>query len=583
MNPHHAFADFFDQGRLNHFLIRLSQKMAAGNVCLDLNTKTDNTGDSPSSELHDLKAVKHHLVGGEHDIKPFILHQDKLYLQRFFQYETKVIQCVQDKISSEDPSDLMHDLMNRSEEIKALFPQKNKDVTDWQMVATLGAILHRFHIITGGPGTGKTTSVSKLLVYLIQQNPDLRILLAAPTGKAAVRMAESLGKTDNTFKREGINISEAILSRIRALKPTTLHSMLGYRKDSIYFKHNASNPLPADVVIIDECSMIDIALFAKLLEALDTHTRLILLGDKNQLSSVEAGSLFGDLCAALPQENSIPAPYFHFLNHFTTMDESLVQKENNKHLLCGHITELQQSHRFSDAGGIGKFSKAVIRQDIATIQEFWEHNQEQVKIASDDPQQLITTFATQYAAYINCPDAEKALTLINGAKILCAVKQGAVGVYKVNALTEQYLAQQKLIYPNQEFYENRLIMVTQNQPDIGLYNGDTGILRTINGVMRACFLNAEGKLFSVLPAQIEALETAFAMTIHKSQGSEYDAVLVILPSSEASPILTRELLYTAVTRARESVVIAAEPDVLIQTVQKGIDRVSGIINRINPS
>lgn len=582
MNPHFAFADFFDQGKLNPFLSRLSQKMAAGNVCLDIKAKRENTGETALPELSDAEWLQHPLVGGERDIKPFILHQNKLYLQRYFQYETHIIRCIQDMISGEDAAAVMQDLISRRGDITSLFQQKNNAATDWQMVATLGALLHRFHIITGGPGTGKTTSVSKLLVFMLRQNPDTRILLAAPTGKAAVRMAESLGKTGSLFKREGINIPETILSQIRSLKPTTLHALLGYRKGSIYFKHNASNPLPADVVIADECSMIDIALFAKLLDAIGSHTKLILLGDKNQLSSVEAGSLFGDLCAALPEENSVPETYDHFLNHFTPVSKQYIQATGSQHLLSGHITELQHSHRFSDAGGIGKFSKSVIRQDLKTIREFWEQEDEQVKISSGQPLHLLASFAKQYAEYINCPDTEKALTLINRVKILCAIKQGAVGVYKVNAFTEQYLAQQKLIHPDHEFYENRLIMVNRNQPEIGLYNGDTGILRTINGVMRACFLNAEGKLFSVLPAQIESMETAFAMTIHKSQGSEYDAVLILLPPTEESPILTRELLYTAVTRAREKVIIAADPDVVFSTVKKGTDRVSGIINRINP-
>jgi len=581
MNPHFAFADFFDQGKLNPFLSRLSQKMAAGNVCLDIHAARKDSDEYALPDLSDAELLRHPLVGSEKDLKPFILHQNKLYLQRYFQYETHVIRCIQNMISEDDTAAIMQNLINQSHKLTSLFPQKNNETTDWQMIAAISALLHRFHIITGGPGTGKTTSVSKLLALILEQQPHTRILLAAPTGKAAVRMTESLGKINSMFEREGIHVSETTLSKIRTLKPTTIHAMLGYNKGSIYFKHNATNPLPAEIVIADECSMIDMALFAKLLDAIGPHTKLILLGDKNQLSSVEAGSLFGDLCAALPEEHTFSESYGHFLNHFTPINKQYLQKSEGKYLLSGHITELQHSHRFSDAGGIGKFSKAIIRQDLKTIHEFLEQEDEQVKISSNQPQQLLASFAEQYAAYIQCADAEMALTLINNIKILCALKQGAVGVYKANIAIEQHLAHQKLINPNTEFYENRLIMVNRNQPEIGLYNGDTGILRTINGVMRACFLNASGQLFSVLPAQIESMETAFAMTIHKSQGSEYDAVMILLPPTEASPILTRELLYTAVTRARKKVIISAPPAVVLSTVQKGIDRVSGIINRIN--
>ncbi len=579
MNPYFAFADFFDQGKLNPFLALLAQKMAAGNVCLDLNDADPKADVLLSSGQYEQDILSHPLVGGESELQPFILHDNKLYLQRYFKYETQFIEGIRRMISEEDADTAMQDISAQRDMILSLFPAKKNDEPDWQMVATLSALLHRFHIITGGPGTGKTTSVARLLTIILYRNPDARILLAAPTGKAAMRMAESLGNVEALFHREKINVNAAVISHIRSLKPLTIHSLLGYRKNSIYFNHNASNPLPADVVIADECSMVDIALFAKLMETIGPDTKLILLGDKNQLSSVEAGSLFGDLCSSLPEGNIFDEKHLAFLSHFMDV-KKLNAEAAGKHLLTGHITELRQSHRFNDAGGIGKFSKAVIQHDEAVIREFDGDGNNQVSISGEAPGKMLESFAQQYADYIKFPDIAEALELMNRAKILCAVKQGPLGVYKMNTFVEQYLAEQGLIKPDGEFYENKLIMVTKNQPEAGLYNGDTGILRMQGGVLRACFLNPEGGVLSVPPAQIDSWEPAFAMTIHKSQGSEFDEVMIILPPSDDSPILTRELLYTAVTRARKKALILADMEIVLSATRKHIRRISGIVNRI---
>lgn len=580
-NPHTFFADFFDKGYLNSYLYNLSLKMSEGNVCLDLNDSGHGfPSDMQVENLYDRdKILRHPLVGKDGDVQPFIWDNDKLYTQRYFQYESKFVKNIKRLITQENFSKTSAAVLQSKVFIQSLFPQKQNDI-DWQFVATLSALLHNFQIITGGPGTGKTTSVAKLLAIVFYQNPDAKVLLAAPTGKAAVRMAESLSSIGDKFLKEKIHIENGIVDKIQQLNPSTIHSMLGYKKDSIYFKHNSDNPLHADVVVIDECSMIDIALFSKLLDAIGSNTKLILLGDKNQLSSVEAGSLFGDLCSVLYCTNTFNKTYIDYFNHFFSTGSLIVDNESHSQIFQ-HITELKRSHRFDDTAGIGKFSKAVIQNDAAKIESFFDDSDQQVEFIDTLTEVELEKMSLKFAEYIQETDIEQALKKINRIKILCAVKQGSQGVYRINQAVEKILSDKGLLKLNSIFYENRIVMVSKNQPELQLYNGDTGIIRFVDGHLRACFLSAMGAIVHVSPALIQQMETAFAITIHKSQGSEFDDVLIVLPPSELSPIMNRELLYTAVTRAKRKIVIAASKETILQTTSKTVHRISGIIQRLN--
>lgn len=445
------------------------------------------------------------------------------------------------------------------------------------MIAALSAVLNQFTIITGGPGTGKTTTVAKFLSLLLRIYPELRVALAAPTGKAAARMAESL--------KNSTALDAATQKLIQQFEPSTIHRLLKVKRKSIYFKHNRENPIPYDLVIIDESSMIDIALFSKLMEAIPDTSKIVLLGDKNQLASVEAGSLFGDLCLAQNQLNRFSEERAQFINQFITSEAAKITEEHitkTNHLLFEKVIELQKSYRFSDDGGIGKLSKAILTNNRESLMPFFENKDEEVQIDTHYSNEIFSDFIKKYEAYIRETDIKEAFKKLNQLRVLCAVREGPHGVYSVNAQIEKYLIDKKLIAKTGEFYENRPIIITGNNYELSLFNGDIGIVRSDkNGNLRVWFEDENQEIKSVLPAYISSAETVFAMTIHKSQGSEFEEVCVLLPNLEDNPLLTRELLYTAVTRAKKKVLIQSHKELLLKCMERGVERSSGLNKRFN--
>ncbi|HWV64239.1 exodeoxyribonuclease V subunit alpha, partial [Chitinophaga sp.] len=521
------------------------------------------------------------LVGTQgNDKQPFVIYQNRLYLQRYFRYETNFLQRIRQFLVKEKTQlpERIALLQQQQPLINKLFTGNNNDPTDWQLAAAITGVLNNFTIITGGPGTGKTTTVAKILAILFATDPGLKVALAAPTGKAAARMAESLRNT-------AINVDAHITEKFRALQPATIHRLLKPVSGSPYFRHHKDNPLNYDVVIVDECSMIDVALFAKLLDAIHPDTRLILLGDKDQLASVEAGSLFGDLCQAQEHLNRFSNSRRQLINHFIPEESrqipgSAVQNDDH-HPLFQHLVELRHSHRFTGDKGIGKFSKAIISNNVPVISSFFPPSaDEQVVIDPDASEQLFVDFIAGYAGFIAEKDIAAALKLLNAQRVLTAVREGPQGLYTVNKKIEKYLSDKKLIAANTEFYENRPVILTRNYYEHGLFNGDTGIIRADeNGVLMAWFEDSTGTLKAVLPGYLTQAETAFAMTIHKSQGSEFGEVLVLLPDTTDVPILTRELLYTAVSRAKNKVYVQGTPEVILMAAERFVERASGIAAR----
>jgi exodeoxyribonuclease V alpha subunit len=554
-NVHQQFAEFFKSEFLKPFAYLVSKKLSDGHICLDLNAvNTELEGVEVYDKAFVLKNIsglkKESLVTFENGPKqPFVLHNNRLYLQRYFNYETCILNRIKLFVKTEEKEDAkrIQEIKSHAEFIQALFSGPRAAVSavgaeniDWQLAAAVSAILNNFTIITGGPGTGKTTTVAKILAVLFTINPALKVALAAPTGKAAVRMAESLQSSQ-------LNISHDINEKLQTIKPGTIHRLLKYVPDSPNFKHNSSNPVNYDVVIADESSMIDVALFAKLLDAIRPGTRVILLGDKDQLASVEAGSLFGDLCKTQSEFNMISAERANLINSFIadpgrqiTADYML---KDSDHLLAEHIIELKYSHRFSSDEGIGKFSKTIINNDVTGLNEYLESDADkQVTIDTEYKNAIFEQFAEGYTEYIKEPDIKKALQKLNKLRVLCAIREGEQGLYNLNTAIENYLRKKKLINKNSEFYENRPIIITKNYYSLGLFNGDVGIIRPDeNGVLKAWFGERDIELKSILPGYIAEAETVFAMTIHKSQGSEYDEVLIVLPDNLDIPILTREL------------------------------------------
>jgi exodeoxyribonuclease V alpha subunit len=597
---HQQFAEYFNVPELKPYAYLLSRKLSEGHICLDL--------DRISEQLEGMPAYCQHMIPGSAPLRsislvdktgaetqPFVLYQDRLYLQRYFHYETGFLQSIKGFLAVEQGvlKERLDILNAHKAFITSLFApdpaapattNTSSDPIDWQLAAAITGLLNNFTIITGGPGTGKTTTVAKILAILYATAQTLKVALAAPTGKAAARMAESL-------RHAKIPVDPVLAEKFQALAPSTIHRLLKPETGTPHFRYDRGNPLHFDVVIVDECSMIDVALFAKLLDAIGPSTRLILLGDKDQLASVEAGSLFGDLCQVRESLNLFTPDRLALINRFIGNPIRQIpltrESRDDSHPLFQHLVELRHSHRFTGDTGIGKFSKAVISGDLATLQEFLPMAgpaspapDPQVIIDPVYSRDLFEKFISGYAAFLEEKDIRLALRLMNKLRVLCAVREGEQGLYAINRGIQNYLHDRKQIQANSEFYENRPIILTRNYYEHGLFNGDTGIIRPDSkGVLMAWFEDSSGELKAVLPGYLSQAETVFAMTIHKSQGSEFDEVLVILPPSPDSPILTRELLYTAVTRAKKRVIVQGPAEVIVAAVLRFVERASGLTSR----
>lgn len=577
---HRYFATYFNAGELEPYIYILSKKMSEGHICINIeNTKHADFGEYyPGTVTQPKHLHLHHLVSDGTQNKPFVINNGNLYMQRYYKYESNIISSIQSIISYENEvlEKRMQDLTANKYIIKQLFPELLASRTDWQMLATLSAIINQFSIITGGPGTGKTTTVSRILTMLLTLTPDMHIALAAPTGKAANRMAESL-------KRVQYN-NPVIREKINNLVPSTIHRLLGSQKNSIYFKHDTGRPLPYDLVIIDESSMIDIALFSKLLSAIQPSTKVILLGDKDQLASVEAGSIFGDLCNAEAYINIFSTQRARWFGQFTQMPLPVSEHINNTIILFEHVIALQYSHRFSTEKGIGQLSNAIISSNKDAIQSFFNNEDDEVFIDETYSEDIFNRFLDGYLDYIQETDINTAFNKLNRLKVLCALREGNEGIVSTNARIEKYLQSRKWIHRNTEFYENRPVIITKNNYELGLFNGDTGIVkRDEHGNLKVWFESSEGSLISFQPSSIEAAETVYAMTIHKSQGSELDNIMIVLPKNEDTALLTRELLYTAVTRARNRVIIQGSHNVILESAEKKVERGSGLAGRMRNS
>ena len=588
---HQQFAAFFKSDALKPLAYLVSKRLAEGNICVHLDQLNLLPDELIYLEKYPLTEPANQLLtdpmvttaAGEK--QPFVFHNNRLYLQRYFAYESSILTSIQSCVASEKKQrpQRLQQLLTHKDFIRSLsIPDTSTTLTaeekiDWQQTAAIVGVLNNFTIITGGPGTGKTTTVAKMLAILFTIDPNLKVALAAPTGKAAVRMAESL-------KGSKIDVDIAIKEKFKTLVPTTIHRLLKYVPDSPYFKHDQTNPLNYDLVIVDEASMIDVALFSKLLAAIGPATRIILLGDKDQLASVEAGSLLGDLCQTQTTMNVLSAENVELINSFIPGIEQQISTgyiEAAANVLSEHIIELKRSRRFTGDGGIGKFGKAIIHGRLDEIEAFVDENKDAaVTIDTSYADDLFNSFITGYENFIGEKDISKALEKLNQLRVLCAVREGPQGLKAVNKKIEMILVEKGLIGNKIEFYNNRPIIVTRNYPELKLFNGDVGMIRPDStGSLKAWFEDSDKNLRAVLPGYITSAETVFAMTIHKSQGSEYAKVLVMLPSSADQPLLTRELLYTAITRAKEAVLLQAGKEVILYTANRSVQRASGIMER----
>lgn len=467
---------------------------------------------------------------------PLVMENDLLYLQRYWFYEKRLTDQIKQLLAPPLPSAETQSLINK-------YFNEELNETDWQKEATKKSVNQSFSIITGGPGTGKTTTVVKILAILIEQaekkNRPLHIALATPTGKAAKRLQESI-----STNKASLPCSESIKQKIPD-HATTIHRLLGVTHLSPYFRHNSTHPLAYDVVIIDEASMVDLALMSKLVDALKPQSKFILLGDKDQLASVESGAVLRDLTMALPNQTA----------------------------------ELKKSYRFH--GEIKALADAVNSQSAEEAWGILEKGQ-QVSLLEEN---LIHYAAEQHSRYLSqikeSASFDTIFATFSQFQILCAIRHGELGVIGINSQIEERLAQQNKIKITGRWYIGRPVMVTQNSVETGLYNGDIGICLPDEESARLAifFLQPDGAVKKILPSRLPSHETVFAMSIHKSQGSEFDECLCVLPE-KMNPVLTKELIYTAITRAKIRLKIHCTQSIFSQTIQNKITRTGGVFERL---
>jgi exodeoxyribonuclease V alpha subunit len=448
---------------------------------------------------------------------------------------------------------------------------------DRQQLAAAVSALGSVTVLAGGPGTGKTTTVARLLALLRDQpGPALRVALAAPTGKAAARLEEAVRAAAAQLEPED-------RARLGDLTASTLHRLLGWLPSNrSRFRHDASNHLPHDVVIVDEMSMVSLTMMARLLEAVRPSARLILVGDPDQLSSVEAGAVLADIARA----PGVPD---------ADLGRRLVQ--------LGLITErepapahgvVQLTHTWRFGGGIDALARAIRSADADTAIDVLRSGASDVHFSEVDLESAATEASAAALAGMAAQVREAGIAMLDAARsgddagalaaldrhrLLCGHQRGPYGVRRWGLEVERWLIEAIPAYAEDgEWYVGRPLLVTANDYEMSLYNGDTGVIvQTPDGVRAAFARGAAAKLYP--PVRLDAIQTVHAMTVHRAQGSQFDTVSFVVPPPD-SPLLTRELLYTAVTRARRHVNLIGTEEAIRRAVLRPANRASGLRHRL---
>ncbi len=609
-----------------HVCLDLAQTLAEPDFALSLPPEGEDSLSTevlPSSMLAGLalgqwiqalqaSALVAHGQHGPSD-RPLVLSGERLYLRRYWTYERAVESALRSRLAS--PSQVPDDLPMR---LARLFPTPAAEGIDWQKLACALASRAALSIITGGPGTGKTTTVVRLLALLqgprVEAGRPLRIRLAAPTGKAAARLTESIGA-----QVQGLEVAQAIKARIPS-EVTTVHRLLGSRPGTRHFRHHRGNPLPLDVLVVDEASMIDLEMMANLLEALPPQARLVLLGDKDQLASVEAGAVLGDLCRDAEAGFYSPATWA-WLETVAgqPLDASgLREGDPTEHALAQQLVMLRHSRRFAEGSGIGELARAVNEQraadarrvltdtrfdDITScrLQGEQDHALERLLLSGSGRGRGSAAGYRQYFDVLQRQRPPATTPLANPAwlgwaaevlaafdrfRLLCAVRKGPWGVEAINQRATRALLGAGLVESDHHWYEGRPVLMTRNDYGLGLMNGDIGVALRLPEAedsdrltLRVAFPRNDGQggVRFVLPSRLTDVETVYAMTVHKSQGSEFEHTALILPDA-LNPVLTKELVYTGITRARRwFTLVEPRPGVFEDAVNRRVRRLSGLM------
>ncbi|MEZ9139889.1 MULTISPECIES: exodeoxyribonuclease V subunit alpha [unclassified Shewanella] len=571
-------------------------------------------------------------VGEPSENTPMIFEHGRLYLNKYYHFETEVAS----RLNQMANIDLTVDTNLLPAYLNDLFDEAkpaSAQTINWQKVATATALTKALAVITGGPGTGKTTTVTKLLLLLLTQS-ELSIKLVAPTGKAAARLSESIKASKaRLFTQVSQTGKPELLKALKNIpeEAATLHRLLGVIPNSHAFRHNKDNPLRLDLLVVDEASMVDLPMMHKLLNALPSQTRLILLGDQDQLASVEAGAVLADICSGLANTDSssvqpwkmrYSAKQADLLEQLTS--EATSEFIHQSPMIGDNLCMLMHSHRFKGDAGIGLLASAVNYVDIQGVRREWQHGHQELTWiehqAEGQSLPLMQLSVAAYSEYLQMildnqhvyeqakqlngeqghelgsvqdsdynsqrHQAADIIESFNKFRILCAMRSGEFGVDGINLAITNVLKQNHWIKPNQEFYLGRPIIIQSNDYNLGLFNGDIGLILQDEQKperLMAYFVKADGSLLKVQPARLPHHDSCFAMTVHKSQGSEFEQVAFVLPQKPSNAqwqLLTKELVYTAITRAKEHFICLGSPYVFERACKQVTSRASGLALRL---
>ncbi len=509
--------------------------------------------------------------------QPLVIADGRFYFRRAYEQEVNIADKIQELTSYSEIPEQKEQKDEIKQRLTELFDEST--ASHWQKAACLNALSRKLTVITGGPGTGKTYTVLRIMALLAEMDSagEERIVLAAPTGKAAARVRESV-----INGLELLNLPDEIVNKIpRDAK--TLYRLLGARQPGAQFRFNKENPLPYTTVIVDEASMIDLSLMNRLLEALDDDARLILLGDKHQLSSVEAGSVFADICGIEP-ENVIDEPFSRFAEEAGGSIDADYVKTNVSDLQKS-IIQLTHSRRFDANSGIGRLAASIKSgndKDVIKMLKNPELTGDVIWAGTGTKalQHFIRDkLNEQYQYFSGSAEPIEKLKKAGEFQILCAHKRGKNGVSDVNALCEQMLGIGSV---TERWYPGRPIIMTRNDYNLQLYNGDTGLcVGKPDGTLEVIFEQFDPKtkelVIRKLPPSglVHELEACWALSVHKSQGSEYDTVVLVFPEN-VSHVLTRELFYTGISRAKSRLIIVGDEEIIRHSVRKVTERYGGL-------
>jgi exodeoxyribonuclease V alpha subunit len=494
------------------------------------------------------------VTGRSGEYKPLILENESICLYRYWNYERQAAEMIK-KIAA-----FKHEQFPELEIQRCMQSIGGESQLDQhQCNAVMAAVHNSFTVITGGPGTGKTTTVARIVAVLkyLYAERSCRIALAAPTGKAAMRLGESLQHALSTLILDNNKIDHF------PIETQTIHRLLGTIPGSIYFKHNRHHPLPFDLVIIDEASMVDISLMAKLLEAIPPECRLILLGDKDQLASVEAGSVLADICK-IPDQ---------------ALDSDTCKTPENSDRSPISLITLKKSFRFQKDSGIGQLAESINSGSAeSSLAILSSSSQCQFTIISDikSLHRELNLQAKQWLDRLtSVKDPESALVLINEFRILTTLRHGMWGAESINDIIKETCRSASYRHEQSHLFDGMPIMVTSNDYRNELFNGDTGVIFRQASHFYAFFRDRSDTVRSIALRSLSSWEPSFAITVHKSQGSEFAHTLFVLPPVD-TPLLSRELIYTAVTRSRTSISIIGSEPVFKAGIARMTQRSSGL-------